>query len=71
MKYNPKEIKAALKWVTEQMQDINHKGPSHREWVAVNVQDFANDALAYIRHLEGELRRQGFTDYTEKEDTND
>lgn len=38
---------------------------------AAKQRETAIDALAYIRHLEGELRRQGFTDYTEKEeDTN-
>ena len=34
---------------------------------ARKVREAALEALAYIRHLEGELRRNGFTDYNERE----
>lgn len=66
MKHDANEVKLGL-------QLIANQSPStlKNSWRAVRYREAALDALAYIRHLEGELRRQGFTDYTEKEDTND
>lgn len=53
MKYNPNEIKIGLTLIARRSE---------------KYQDTALEALAYIRHLEGELRRQGFNEYTDKEE---
>lgn len=66
MKYNPNEIKIGLTLIANRSD-----ATLASSILAVSYKETALEALAYIRHLEGELRRQGFTDYTEKEDTND
>lgn len=65
MKHDPTEIKRGLHALANESEVI---APS---WVIRQHKETAIDALAYIRHLEGELRRQGFTDYQEKEEQND
>lgn len=65
MKYDPNEVKLGLQLIANQTPETlatSIKAHHYRE--------AALDALAYIRHLEGELRRQGFTDYNEKEENN-
>lgn len=59
MRFDPTTIKLGLQHIVNRSV-----APSH-------FRNAALDALAYIRHLEGELRRQGFTDYNETEETND
>lgn len=59
MRHDPTSIKLGLQHIV------------NRSIAPSQFRNAALEALAYIRHLEGELRRQGFTDYndTEKEDT--
>lgn len=40
-------------------------------WVIKQHKETAIDALQYIRQLEADLRRQGFTEYNTKEEDND
>ena len=56
MRHDSNDIKLGLQFIVN-----NSVAPSR-------FRTFAIEALQYIRHLEGELRRQGFTDYNEKED---
>jgi uncharacterized protein YaiI (UPF0178 family) len=67
VRHNPTDIKLGLQHIangtTEDVAATN--------WRARRYREAALEALAYIRHLEGELRRNGFTDYNEREDTND
>lgn len=63
MRFNPDEIKLGLQHIIN--TDVGHT----TKWRTLFHQEAARDAIAYIRHLEGELRRQGFTDYNEKEET--
>lgn len=54
------------------LQHIANEAPNQIEdWRGQRFRESALEAISYIIHLEGELRRQGFTDYTEKEDHND
>lgn len=66
MRFDANEIKIGLTLIARR-SDATLQSPI----LAVSYKETALDALAYIRHLEGELRRQGFTDYQEKEDQND
>jgi hypothetical protein len=65
MRHDPTEVKLGL-------QHIANEAPDHSPtWRGQRFRESALDALAYIRQLEGDLRRQGFTEYNEKEDNND
>lgn len=59
MRHDPTEVKLGLQHIV------------NRSVAPSQFRNAALDALAYIRHLEGELRRQGFTDYNEKEENTD
>jgi hypothetical protein len=50
------------------MQHIANKAPTIYGIPGEQWRQDALDAMAYIRQLEGELRRQGFTDYSTKEE---
>jgi uncharacterized protein YaiI (UPF0178 family) len=67
MRFDPTEIKLGLQYIANNSTD----DVAATNWRARRYREFAIDAMAYIRHLEGELRRNGFTDYNEREDTND
>lgn len=56
MRHDPTDVKLGLQHIV------------NRSVAPSQFRNAALDALAYIRHLEGELRRQGFTDYPEKEE---
>lgn len=66
MRFDANEIKIGLTLIARR-SDATLQSST----LAVSYKETALDALAYIRHLEGELRRQGFTDYQEKEEQND
>ena len=36
---------------------------------SIDPKETIRDAIALIRHMEGDLRRQGFNEYNEKEET--
>jgi uncharacterized protein YaiI (UPF0178 family) len=67
MRHDPTEVKLGLQYIANNAAD----DVAATNWRARRYREFAMDAMAYIRHLEGELRRQGFTEYNEKEDNND
>ena len=67
MRYDPMEIKIGLQHIANGTTEAI----TEHSWRAKSYREAALEAMAYIRHLEGELRRQGFTDYNEKEDNND
>lgn len=56
MRHDPTDVKLGLQHIV------------NRSVAPSQFRNAALDALAYIRHLEGELRRQGFSDYDEKEE---
>lgn len=53
------------------LQHIANKAPTIYGIPGEQWRQDALDAMAYIRQLEGELRRQGFTEYNQKEEEND
>lgn len=63
MRFDANEIKIGLTLIAKR-SDATLQSST----LAVSYKETAIEALAYIRHLEGELRRQGFTDYNEKEE---
>lgn len=64
MRYDRHSIRSGL-------QHIANEAPnSIEDWRGQRFRESALEAMAYIIHLEGELRRQGFTDYTDKEENN-
>jgi len=67
MRHDPAGIKLGLQYIVNVVSD----DVAATSWRARRYREAAIDAMAYIRHLEGELRRQGFTEYNEKEDNND
>lgn len=67
MRFDPTEIKLGLQYIVNGSTEPT----TNYSWRATRYREAAIDAMAYIRHLEGELRRNGFTDYNEREDTND
>lgn len=64
MRLDRHAIRHGLEAIAEQAPTIY--GIAGEDW-----NQTALDAIEYIRQLEGELRRQGFTDYSTKEETND
>lgn len=60
MKHDSNEVKLGL-------QHIANQSPStlKNSWRAVRYREAALEALAYIRQLEGDLRRAGFTEYND------
>ena len=64
MKHDPTEVKLGL-------QHIVNQSPStlKNSWRAVRHREAALDALAYIRQLEGDLRRAGFTEYNDPKES--
>ena len=67
MRFDPAGVKLGLQHIVNTVSEPMTK----HSWRATRYREAAIDAMAYIRHLEGELRRQGFTEYNEKEDNND
>jgi hypothetical protein len=60
MRYDRDEIKMELHYCGTELV-LNRE--------ELRVREAALHALEYIRHLEGELRRAGFTDYNDQKDT--
>ena len=59
MRLNPQQIRIGLQHIANEAPDLvqDHRGQRWRE--------DALDAMSYIRQLEGELRRAGFTEYND------
>lgn len=57
MKYDPTEIKLGLQHIV------------NRSITPSQFRQSAIEALAYIRHLEGELRRARFTEYNDPKES--
>ena len=62
MRIDPMSVKLGLQHIANEAPDDS---PT---WRGQRFRESALDALAYIRQLEGDLRRQGFTEYNEKEE---
>ena len=67
MRFDPAGVKLGLQHIVNTASEPM----TNYSWRATRYREAAIDALAYIRHLEGELRRNGFTDYNEREEDND
>jgi hypothetical protein len=63
MRINRQQLKEAL----THFAGNSHVHPHEHQ----RVRDTALTALEYIRQLEADLRRQGFTEYNTKEEDND
>ena len=63
MRLNPQSIRSGLQHIANEAPAIvpDHRGQRWRE--------DALDAMSYIRQLEGELRRAGFTEYNDPKET--
>lgn len=63
MKHDPTEVKLGLQHIANDVPKriADSRGRHFRE--------SALDALAYIRQLEGDLRRAGFTEYNDPKET--
>jgi len=65
MGHDPTDIKLGLQHIANGSQD----NLEPKSWRARRYREAALDAMAYIRHLEGELRRAGFTEYNDQKET--
>ena len=63
MKHDPTDIKTGLQHIANEAPNAvaDHRGQRWRE--------DALDAMAYIRQLEGDLRRAGFTEYNDPKES--
>lgn len=59
MRLDRKEIRAGLQHIAAQEPDDS------TSWTRRNYREIALEALAYIRQLEGDLRRAGFIEYND------
>ena len=64
MRHDPADIKLGLQHIANTASDTTD---NNSIWRARRYREAATDAIAYIRHLEGELRRAGFNDYDQKD----
>lgn len=65
MRHDPTDIKLGLQHIA----NGSHETIEPTSWRARRYREAALDAMSYIRQLEGELRRAGFTDYNDQKET--
>ena len=65
MRHDPTDIKLGLQHIA----NGSHENIEPGSWRARRYRDAAIDAIGYIRQLEGELRRAGFTEYNDQKET--
>jgi len=66
MRHDPADVKLGLQHIANTASETTDHNTA---WRARRYREAALDAMAYIRHLEGELRCAGFTDYNDQKDT--